>query len=149
MSDTMLHEVRTIAERTREDFESGRIQVDHLLKLGGTYLPDQADKWERSVSRVSAALEIFPALCCELATTVLRHRVGFGNIVQGRYDINSHAYLDLDHSDLPDHTIGDITADQFGGPSIYVGPLRDPWGTKQDAPAYLAARFRQLVRIEM
>jgi hypothetical protein len=24
----------------------------------------------------------------------------------------------------------DITADQFGGPAVYVGPLAEPWSTR-------------------
>ena len=42
-------------------------------------------------------------------------------MVTGSYEGQKHTFLMLDNLVL------DITADQFGGPALYVGSLVSPW----------------------
>ena len=69
----------------------------------------------------SRAKELFPSLNCGIASVYLKHCFGAGQIVQGSYAGLGHTFLVLDD------VIVDITADQFGGPPVYVGPLISPW----------------------
>jgi hypothetical protein len=71
---------------------------------------------------IDQALAQFPKLNCGLASVYLQHKLNTGSIIQGRYDEEAHTFLQL-----PDQTIIDITADQYGGPSVYIGPLCPPW----------------------
>ena len=67
----------------------------------------------------------FPKASCYLAAEYLLYLTGEGEVVYGGYEtptkIRAHAYLRIGE------TIADITADQFGGPETYVGPLVRPW----------------------
>lgn len=73
-------------------------------------------------SFVARAEEMFPKLNCGLASVYLKHELGEGKIVNGKFKNENHTFLLLD-----DGNIADITADQYGGPEIYYGPLREPW----------------------
>ncbi|MHC2275464.1 hypothetical protein ACVME8_002075 [Bradyrhizobium diazoefficiens] len=73
-------------------------------------------------SFVAAGLEIFPNLNCGLASVYLQHLIPEGSIVQGSYQSDPHTFLLLEHG-----LILDITADQCGGPPVYVGGLQPPW----------------------
>jgi hypothetical protein len=70
---------------------------------------------------VGHALRIFPRLCCGLASVYLRHCLKEGVVTCGSYGDEPHSFL------LRRDGIVDITADQFGGPEVYVGPLKAPW----------------------
>jgi len=65
---------------------------------------------------------MFPKLCCGLATVYLRRCLGgWGVVWQGFYKVTPHTVL------VADDFLVDITADQFGGPAIYVGHILYPW----------------------
>ncbi len=81
---------------------------------------------ERFVAR---ALRTFPKYCCGLASVYLRHALGEGVVTCGLYGGDPHSFL------LRHDGIIDITADQFGGPEVYVGPLRLPWRTRVKPPS--------------
>jgi hypothetical protein len=70
---------------------------------------------------VSRALEMFPRLCCGLASAFLRHRLGGGVVTRGSYEGEPHTFL------VDGDAIVDVTADQFGGPAVYVGRCQPPW----------------------
>jgi len=72
------------------------------------------------------AARIFPTGNCGLASVYLQHLYGIGSVRRGYYNGQRHTFLCLYPSQAND-IIVDITADQFGGPKIYVGPLRAPW----------------------
>lgn len=122
---------------TREDFEQKRITLPYLKPLVEKHLSYIADHYQDELAAwIEAWLADFPYNCCELATAVLLDRIGEGVIVYGRYEhepINaqnmrkSHAFWA--HSEPVDEQtlIADITADQYGGPAIYVGDLHHPW----------------------
>lgn len=132
-ADTILR----IAERTRHDFEIGAITVPHLTKVALINRPD-INKTELEYLQVGTrnAVANFPDEACQVATDELRHRLGFGKIIDGSYvvtepggrkEVVRHEFLDLGKTDIAEKTIGDISADQFGGPSVYVGEWREPW----------------------
>ncbi len=70
---------------------------------------------------VDRALEMFPRLCCGLASVYAQHRLGGGAVVRGWYDRERHTFLSFRG------WVVDLTADQFLGPAVYVGHLRAPW----------------------
>jgi hypothetical protein len=108
--------LRATAEHARKDLESGDADRTLLANLYAAYnrIPD--------VHRfVCKALDQFPTLACGIASAYVRYRLGRGRIVQGRFAGHPHTFV------LVDKTIVDITSDQYGGPRVYVGPLRRPW----------------------
>jgi hypothetical protein len=105
------------ARDIRRQFDTDRIPQILLASLYLSYNPLD-DVWKF----LSDARGIFPRLNCGLASVFLQHTLGAGKIVTGTYQGNLHSFVLLDN-DL----IVDITADQFGGPSVYVGPLQTPW----------------------
>ena len=74
---------------------------------------------------VSKAEQLFPNLNCGLASAYIRDVVGAGDIIRGKYNQTNHTFLLID-----DTVVVDITADQYGGPKIYVGVLKLPWAVK-------------------
>lgn len=119
--------IKEIAEDIRQEFEFCRVDNGLLAKLYIKYsnVPDIEDFLKQ-------ARESFPKLNCGLATVYLRHRLGEGEIVNGKYGKENHSFLLLNGK-----TVIDITADQYGGPRVYCGPLKPPWA----APHKQAIRF--------
>lgn len=112
-----------IARQARDDLEQRRFSETELVELWQAYYPDDADA---AAGIVMGALALFPRLSCGLGSGILRSRVGSGEIVDVAYRVGGrslgHTVLRLINGDIMD-----ITADQFGGPSVYVGPAVDPW----------------------
>lgn len=113
-------ELQNIAEDTRRAFETKNVDEMLLTDLYRVY----ADVGDTEFF-VKCALGSFPHLSCGVATLYLRHRLGAGDIVQGKYGDQDHTFLGMDGG-----TIVDITADQYGGPKTYVGKLGPPWSFK-------------------
>ena len=65
---------------------------------------------------------LFPKLNCGLASVYLKKMLGVGDIVKGSYENQKHTFLLVNKK-----VVVDITADQFGGPEVYVGSLISPW----------------------
>ncbi len=101
--------------QSRREFEMGTVNQELLLGL----YRDYADVGD-TLKFINKAKEIFPNGNCGLASLYLKENLG-GEVVQGKYGEHNHTFL------LVDETVIDITADQFGGPKVYVGPLRLPW----------------------
>lgn len=114
---TVLTELREIAQAVRKDFESGRIDEKVLQGLYEGYNPiiDVGLFVRRS-------RDLFPALNCGLASVYLRDVLGEGEVRQGSYNGENHTFLLIQGK-----TLVDITADQYGGPAVYVGPIKKPW----------------------
>lgn len=155
--------VRGIAQRTRQDFEAGNIDPAEL-KRAVQHAPGYAvDEFRRDVENAldpTNSRPPFPHEYCQLATIVLRERVGIGKVTMGSYGIQDgggydpevgkyvpwiedhgprpHTFLSIGRTSLGPDTICDITGDQFKGdsytktaPPVYVGPLDMPWSLHQ------------------
>lgn len=111
------------AIEVRSKFESNAIPYDELAEAWLEYKPSTTDIG----SFITHAMMIFPRNNCTLASVYLRKCLGIGDIQKGFYNQYRHAVLGvstaLDYNSL----IIDITADQFEGPRVYVGPLISPW----------------------
>ena len=107
---------RRTVYRVRREFERHRAPVRMLMRLYDAYCPVPDKR-----AFIAAALRQFPKLNCGIATVYLRHRLGRGAIINGSYRGSGHTFLALGR------LIVDITADQFGGPPVYIGPLVPPW----------------------
>lgn len=107
--------IEKTACKIREQFETGAIDQELLIQLYRGY----ADVGN-TVRFVSKAKDIFPRGNCGLASLYLKRELG-GGIVRGKYGKHSHTFLVIDN------IVVDITADQFGGPEVYVGPVQKPW----------------------
>jgi hypothetical protein len=104
------------ARLARETFESGSISRELLARLYSEYNPGvEIDSF------LDEAARLFPTLNCGLASVYLQYILGQGEIINGNHNGHNHTFLKI--KDL----IVDITADQFDGPEVYVGPLRAPW----------------------
>lgn len=105
------------AIQARKDFEGKKTDQKTLKKIYKEYnnLKD-LDKF------IYHSKKLFPKLNCGLASVYLKHKLKSGKIIQGFYKNNKHTFLSLQ-----DNLILDITADQYGGPIIYLGPLEAPW----------------------
>ncbi len=109
--------LKATVSRIRRQFESGKVPQLLLALEYSRYNPIS------DVTRfISSAGEMFPKLNCGIASTYLRGELGAGQIVTGSYNGEKHTFLLLDG-----RVVVDITADQFGGPSVYIGALRKPW----------------------
>ncbi len=111
--------IQKVVQKARDDFENRNISSDLLCNLYLKY-----DSGIDIVEFLRQASEIFPKLNCGLASIYLRHILKEGEIVQGSYKMHNHTFLKIEN------LIVDITADQFGGPKIYIGPLKSPWSFK-------------------
>lgn len=118
-------EVRRVAYEARADFESGQISEDLLVSLYGEYCKNIDPRLF-----VSEALKIFPRGNCGLASVYMRYRLQDGEAVYGSYAKEGHTVLARGRIIL----LADITSDQFGGPTVYVGPVAEPWSLDPPAP---------------
>jgi hypothetical protein len=110
--------IEKVAHRARNQFEGGTVAHDLLVSLYREY-----SRVGDTSGFVKKANDIFPTGNCGLASLYLKRELG-GEVVQGKYEDNNHTFL------LIDNMVVDITADQFGGPKIYVGYLRSPWSLR-------------------
>jgi hypothetical protein len=112
----MSHLLKT-AIIARSKFQDNVIKSSLLSELYKKYNPRVEDIDEF----VGLASKSFPDLNCGLASVYLQHTLQEGKIVQGSYNNHNHTFLKVRSE------IVDITADQFGGPKVYVGALVLPW----------------------
>ncbi len=114
---TELNELKEAAYVVRRKFESGKLEESRLAKLYDSYNPIPNTRLF-----VRSSVEMFPRLNCGLASLYLQDALKIGEIVRGRYKGEKHTFLLIDG-----RIVVDITADQYGGPKVYVGPLKSPW----------------------
>ena len=109
-------EIFLTAAKVRGRFERKEINYSRLAKL---YL-----KYNQNINHIKEFIqlskELFPKGNCGLVSIYLKDLIG-GEIINGSYNGHNLTFL------LFKNKIIDITADQFGGPSLYIGKLRDPW----------------------
>lgn len=104
------------AQDVRRAFERAEFDIALARTVYEAYAPDiDIDLF------LSRARELFPALNCGLCSTYLAAVLGCGVVRHGRYGTEGHTVL------MVGSLIVDITADQFGGPRVYVGALQLPW----------------------
>lgn len=130
-------EILAVAIRTREDFEQKSLKVQYVQDLVIKHLSYIAESYEAELTAwIEQTLSLFPVNGCEVATAVLLDRLRTGKIVYGRYEHEplgphnirkSHTFWTQSESNSSNPLIADITADQYGGPPIYVGTLIKPW----------------------
>ncbi len=107
----------------RHQFENREVDIQLLKDLYQSY--NQLDDIH---SFLQHAQELFPSLNCGISSVYLKHRLKIGKIINGSYAGNNHTFLQLNDSPI----IADITADQFGGPPIYLGQLQEPWSLESN-----------------
>jgi hypothetical protein len=110
--------INKIANETRREFEAYTYDFKSLKRLYGKYAPE-ITKIDLFIDR---ATQLFPTGNCGLASLYLQNKLSSGRIVNGSYKKENHTFLFLEEEILVD-----ITADQFGGPKIYIGKLKYPW----------------------
>lgn len=122
MADMLECESRAIASLVskahdvRRAFERGEFDAAIARQAYLAYAPDiDVDLFLRRSQK------LFPALNCGLCSTYLNAVLGRGTVRRGHYRAERHTVL------MVEAWVVDITADQFGGPPVYVGPLRRPW----------------------
>ena len=111
----MENNLQKIAQDIRKKFEQKQIAQGELAQIYSAYNPAV-----NGMTFVVEAEKLFPRLNCGLTTAYLQKILG-GEIVQGRFKDWNHTYL------LVDGFVVDITADQYGGPKVYVGEWKFPW----------------------
>ncbi len=117
------------ALEAREAFRARRCDATLLARLYEHYNP--VPRTELFVER---ALDMFPSLCCGLASVYLQYRLGEGTVTRGSFRNEQHTFL------LTRGCVVDITADQFGGPEVYVGLLAAPWHAEAASQALRVAQ---------
>ena len=124
-------EIEKIASDVRRLWESGAIATE---KVAFTYrswlnrLNLQLSE-EESIQLVTEAIAMFPTGCCGLASCVLAEHLDNATIVRGYWKASPpcpHTWISVGE------LMVDITADQFGGPPVFVGPLEAPWSLEKD-----------------
>ena len=108
---------KAVAFQARREFECRSVSRQLLSKLYLVYNPEVGDV----ESFLDQAELRFPEGNCGLASLYIRHLLQEGSLVRGHYRSDSHTFLALGV------LIIDITADQYGGPEVYVGPVTTPW----------------------
>lgn len=120
-----LSAIQQAAVEVRKQFEDKKVDSKVLVKLYSEYNPN-VDNVALFITR---ACELFPHLNCGLASVYLKEVLQLGTVTQGKYGDEDHTFLLIgDGAEKP--MVADITSDQFGGPSVYVGPLQSPWTLK-------------------
>lgn len=114
----IISNAKKVVRQTRKQFETGLADQGLLVNQYREYA-DVGD----TEQFVNKAKDIFPHGNCGLASLYLKTKLR-GEIVQGKYGGHNHTFL------LVDDIVVDITADQFGGPKIYMGLLQSPWVMK-------------------
>ncbi len=109
-------ELKEIAKEARRSFEERKIKSSLLEELYSKYSPIQD-----ITLFISRAIDSFPSSNCGVASVYLHHILGEGEVVQGKYAGNNHTFLMIGSKVI------DITADQYEGPTVYVGPIKTPW----------------------
>ncbi len=106
-----------LAQNIRKSFEKKEIPQEKLERLYSQYNPVKDIK-----TFIRRAAESFPRGNCGLASVYLQQFLPTAEVIKGKYGLESHTFLLLDK-----RLVVDITADQFDGPKVYVGPFCDPW----------------------
>jgi len=101
----------------RSNFERWSIPDNVLVSLYSEY-----NKEVDNNIFVTKSKNMFPKLNCGLASLYIQKELGEGKIVKGSYMGNPHTFLMLGSEQIID-----ITADQYGGPKIYIGKIKQPW----------------------
>jgi hypothetical protein len=110
--------IRSIASEARHAFEERTVSRDLLSGLYLSYNPSFRGDIVRFLDFRES---IFPKANCGLTAVYLKHLFNEGKIVEGEYYLEPHQFLSIGK------LVVDITADQFDGPPVYVGPLEFPW----------------------
>lgn len=108
---------KQVLSQVRYLFEQRRIDPALLVQLYMTYNP-----LAHIEDFIHQSQLLFPKLNCGIASLYLQYVCAEGTLTKGAYRQHPHTFLMFDKG-----IIADITADQFGGPRIYLGHLKSPW----------------------
>ena len=114
-----ISDIEKIASETRLEFENGKVDRNKVIDL---YWRKNPANRKFDVGSLSSTLNIFPYNNCGLVSVYLESLIPDSKVVEGKYGLRYHDFILVQES-----IIVDITADQFGGPKVYVGKLRSPW----------------------
>ena len=117
-----------MAVKTRREFENHQVDALLLQRLYEAYNPEVED----ARLFVERGMRQFPSLNCGLASVYLRKALGTGKVINGKYLEQNHTFLLIENF-YDDAIVIDITADQYGGPPIYVGPVQAPWSLRKSS----------------
>jgi hypothetical protein len=109
--------IRRIALKARTDMEQHRVDETRLKKEYREY-----SNTKNIDTFFEKARYLFPKLNCGLASVHLKSEIRKSKIVNGKYGRHNHTFIIINRK-----IVVDITADQFGGPPVYVGKLEHPW----------------------
>lgn len=118
--------LNTVVVKARRKFENYQIDPVLLQRLYEAYNPEVED----SRLFVERGLRQFPFLNCGLASVYLKKVLGTGKVINGKYLDQNHTFLLIENFN-EDAIVIDITADQYGGPPIYVDSLQPPWSLQK------------------
>jgi len=110
-------EIVLLAREVRKSFEKREIPQEKLERVYFHY-----NSLKDIKTFIERALRLFPRGNCGLASVYLQQFLPSAEVIRGNYGLESHTFLLLDET-----VVIDITADQFGGPEVYVGLLKEPW----------------------
>lgn len=143
-------EIQAIAERVRKMWEEGTVPWDRqrelylqwankyyrqfLTKLSVSVglLPEKDEaEWSLTGTEVDKLMEtakrLFPTGCCGLASCLVAAEIPDAKVVTGAYvhdgEERPHTWVEYESM------VVDVTADQFGGPRVYVGEKTSEWVT--------------------
>ena len=134
-------DISRIALTVRNQWETGEIDWEQLEKSYQAWVQEFGKTNHQlqlnlfGIKRIVAtAKSYFPKGCCGMASCCLADLIPKSKIVHGHYKKTKRWFLFWNKTTLEPHTwvmvndkLIDITADQFGGPKIYIGPLLSPW----------------------
>lgn len=147
ISPAQIEALHRVSEETRAAFEAGNVSDTEIEEAARLY---KVASWVTNRSGIYTPLgDRFPNNSCGHASPVLKRRIDASGIlseeaklVHGGYWHDQtheydewHAFVEVDttydfDTNRVTQTIADITADQFGGPSVYVGRLVLPWSSE-------------------
>ena len=112
-----IKEIEKSVSEIRKDFEEGKVNYNNLKILYQDY-----NKIDDINNFIDKSKSLFPNLNCGLASLYIINKLRQGRIIKGKHKNDNHTFVLL-KKDI----IIDITSDQYGGPKVYIGELKEPW----------------------
>lgn len=124
LADTLemfANQIRDVDARRLDGALSGPVSGRHgLMSYSHDFLREWSQDFRDGILNGGSSARMCFAVSAALGGA-LRALLGIeSKLVEGDFGSINHVWLEL-----PDGTILDATADQFGGPPVYIGPLTD------------------------
>lgn len=131
--DAEIARIEGVAWDVRRQFEEGSVYTWDLMEkyLAYTLTHQVPNELARAVFLEARAS--FPVGNCGIASVALQDKLDIGELIKGSYGTQDgrregHSFLLIGGLK---GVVVDITSDQFGGPKIYVGRLKEPWSAEE------------------